>query len=132
MAKVALILLAFLVLGALVVACRRASSGPEVGGIYSTIDDKSSYSIVKVLAHEDGVTHVRLYKQKFQSRPVTVDVATLSLGKIDEPGGFGMGHLPLKDETFRQWQPVLITKSVVTPDELEGYKAWKAAGGGAF
>jgi hypothetical protein len=132
MTKIALILFALFVIGALIMWSRRGSDKPAVGGIYSTTDGKGSYSIVKVLAHGDGVTHIRLYKQKYQSRPATVDVAALSLGKIDEPGGFGIGHLPIRDETFRQWQPVRITTSAVTADELKGYKAWKEAGGAVF
>ena len=52
----------------------------EVGGIYSISDGKGCYRIVKLLAHADGVCHLRIYKQKFSKRPASIDVASLSLG----------------------------------------------------
>jgi hypothetical protein len=75
---------------------------------------------------------VRVYKQKFSARPTTVDVTSLSLGKPGDPDGFGMGHIPLREAAFLEWQPVLITELKVTPEELEGYKIWKESGGGVF
>ena len=114
------------------VACRKSSATFEVGGIYSTDDGKGRYGVVKLLAHADGICHVRVYKQKFSAQPATIDVASLSLGKPGDPDGFGMGHIPLREAGFLEWQPVLITKTTVTPDELEGYKIWKESGGGVF
>ena len=34
------------------------------------------------------------YKNRFKDRPER-DKRELSLGKVDDPDGFGMGHLPL-------------------------------------
>lgn len=113
-------------------ACRKASDALEVGGIYSTDDGKGRYGIVKLLAYGDGICHLRLYKQKYSVRPTTIDVASLSLGKVGDPEGFGMGHMPLREAGFRAWRPVLITKTTVTSDELEGYDIWKENGGGVF
>jgi len=87
---------------------------------------------VKLLARDEGICHVRVYKQKFGSRPERVDPSKLSLGTIHDKDGFGMGHLPLSDEAFRAWQPVLISKTLVTSEELEGYRMWKEASGGVF
>jgi hypothetical protein len=114
------------------VACRKASASLQVGGIYSTADGKGGYGVVKLLAYGDGICHVRIYKQKFTTRPTTVDVGSLSLGKPGDPDGFGMGHIPVREAGFLEWQPVLITNTTVTPDELEGYKIWKESGGGVF
>jgi hypothetical protein len=114
------------------VACRRSAASLQVGGVYSTADGKGGYGVVKLLAHENGLCHVRVYKQKFQARPATVDVDSLTLGKPGDPGGFGMGHIPMREAGFLGWQPVLIIKTAVTPDELEGYKIWKESGGGVF
>lgn len=61
-----------------------------------------------------------------------VDVRTLALGSIDDPDGFGMGHLPLTKRTFDSWEPVLISRTSVSADELEGYEEWKKAKGGPF
>jgi hypothetical protein len=114
------------------VACRKPSATLEVDGIYSTDDGKGGYGVVKLLLHADGICHVRVYKQKFSARPATIDVANLSLGKPGDPDGFGMGHIPLREAGFLEWQPVLITTTTVTPEELEGHKIWKQSGGGVF
>ena len=120
-----------LALVGLVSSCRRS---PElvVGGLYSIVDDGERFGVAKLLARDDGVCHVRVYKQKFTSRPEKVVLSQLSLGTIHDKDGFGMGHLPLREESFREWQPVFILKSPVTSEELEGYRMWKEAGGGVF
>ncbi len=132
MSKLVITALILVAVAVVFVACRKASASLQVGGIYSTADGKSGYGVVKLLAHGDGICHVRVYKQKFTTRPTTVDVGSLSLGKPGDPDGFGMGHIPMREAGFLEWQPVLITTSTVTPDELEGYKIWKESGGGVF
>jgi len=112
-------------------SCSR-SAELVVGGIYSISDDDGRFGIAKLLARDEGICHVRLYKQKFPSRPEKVDPLDLSLGSIYDQDGFGMGHLPLQDDAFRAWQPVLILKTPVTFEELDGYRMWKEAGGGVF
>ena len=108
----------------------KASASLQVGGIYSTTDGEGDFGVVKLLAHEDGRCHVRIYKQKFSTRPTTVDVGSLSLGKRGDRDS----HYPMVEAGFFEWQPVLITTATVTPDELEGYMSWKqsisATGGG--
>jgi hypothetical protein len=114
----------------LALSCRR-SPDLVVGGIYSIADD-GRFGVAKLLARDEGICHVRVYKQKFASRPEGVDPSKLSLGTVHDKDGFGMGHLPLGDASFQAWQPVLILKTQVTPEELEGYRMWKDAGGGVF
>ena len=132
MTKFIIIALVVASLVAVLVACRKSSAKLEAGGIYSINNGDGHFGVAKLLAYGDGICHVRIYAQKFESRPTTIDVSTLSLGKIDDPNGGGLGHLPLREAGFLQWQPMLITKTAVTPDELDGYKMWKEAGGGAF
>lgn len=91
-----------------------------------------SFGVAKVLAIDGGAVHVRLYKNRFPSRPKEVDPSTLSLGSIDEAGGGGIGHLPLSPEGFAAWRPVFIMQSSVSEEELEGYKLWKESGGGVW
>jgi len=121
----------FLVFASLSVACGMKNSELKVGGLYS-ISDEGGFRVAKVLALEEGAVHVRIYKNKFRSRPQTVDPSSLSLGSIDDEGGFGMGHLPLSRQSFMNSQPVFIQQSSVTEEELEGYKMWKEAGGGVW
>ena len=122
-----------LIAGSIVlVACSKATAPLQVGGVYSTVNGDGGYGVVKLLAYADGICHVRIYKNKFPTRPTTVDFGSLSLGKPGDPEGFGLGHLPIRESGFLEWQPVLITTATVTPDELEGYKMWKESGGQAF
>jgi hypothetical protein len=97
----------------------------EVGGLYSIENGDEGYRIAKLLAYGDGTYHVRVYAQKFPSRPSTVDPSTLSIERYDFPGGGGFGHLPLGESGFLYWKRVLIMKTTVKPDELVGYNMWK-------
>jgi hypothetical protein len=111
--------------------CHR-STELVVGGVYSVTDEDGGYRIAKLLVHDGGVCHIRLYKQTFSTRPSKVDPQTLSLGTPDDADGFGMGHLPLREASFHAWDPVLISTVPVRQDELDGYKMWKESGGGVF
>ncbi len=70
-----------------------------VGDVCS-IKSGDRFSVAKILAMSGGVVHVRLYKEKFAVRPQSVEMGALSPGSIDNPDGFGVGHLPLSRGTF--------------------------------
>ena len=95
-----------------------------VGGLYSVESGDGRFGVVKVLALEPGIVHARLYAGKFESRPVNIDPITLSLGSILDDD-FGIGHTPLALEGFMKWQPMLLMRTSVTEEELEGYKIWR-------
>jgi hypothetical protein len=44
-------------------------------------------------------------QRKFAIRPQSVEMGALSLGSINDPDGFGVGHLPLSRGTFGSWAP---------------------------
>ncbi len=75
---------------------------------------------------------VHLSKNKFSSRPQTVESDTLSLGGISSGEDFGIGHMPLSKEGFASWQPVFISQFPATEEELVGYNMWKEEGGGGI
>ena len=129
MKRIGVLLLVLVAAG--IQGCHR-SAELVVGGVYSVMDEGGRYRIAKLLVHDGGVCHIRLYKQTFSTRPQEVDPQTLSLGKPDDADGFGMGHLPLREASFLAWDPVLISTISVMPDELDGYKIWKESGGGVF
>jgi hypothetical protein len=112
-------------------AHRAANSRYASGDIYSVVS-QDGFSIAKVLAVDPTVIHVRIYKQHYSTRPQHLDLASLTLGTIDDPDGFGVGHVPLKKETFSPWDPVLITHAPVSTEELAGYEAWKESKGGVW
>ena len=111
---------------------RDAQSELFEGGYYSIIDG-GVFSIAKVLKLEPGIVHVRIYKEHFPQRPRAIDPESLTLGTIYDKDGFGMGHLPLRLETFTERLPIFLTFSAVKPEELEGYSLWKeSADGGVW
>jgi hypothetical protein len=116
---------------------------PRVGGLYShAVDDSArTYSVLKVLAVDEGAVHIRAYSNRFDSRPASIrpeDLFILRLmrqpdGSWGPPDGpLGVGHLPLSRRQFDAWQPELIGIQPVGADELDGYNAWREAGGGVW
>jgi hypothetical protein len=74
--------------------------------------------------------HVRVWKERFHSRPTRIDMAALTLGTVHDEEGFGFGHLPLSKSAFGAWQPERFGHESVAQDELDGYREWQEAGGG--
>jgi hypothetical protein len=103
--------------------CSTATFKP--GDIYSIDDGEGKIGIVKVLVVEPSVIHLRIYKNKFNSRPKIVETTELSLGRFGDEGGFGIGHIPLDIDGFKDWRPELLTNQELTASELEGYNIWK-------
>ena len=115
-----------------IAACLSSKNGPLIGGIYTIDNGDGTFGVVKVLVVDPDLVHVAVYKNKWQTRPTSVESSSLSVGSITDKDGFGMEHLPLSRETFEKWKPVLVTKQAVTNDELDGYNEWKKDGGGRF
>jgi hypothetical protein len=115
----------------LVLACGSSTADPVAGDLYSVETGDGTFSIVKVLAAGDGLVHLRLYKHRFATRPPRVDPGELSLGSIQDPDGFGIGHLPISLSEFRAWDPEFLTSEPVTEEELEGYRFWQEQVGGS-
>ena len=112
---------------------RRLLAQPiRVGTLYSVVGGKGYFQVVKVLAVDSGGVHVRLYKNRFGTRPKIVDFATLTLGSIHDPDGCGLGHVPLTATVFQAWNPEVLAESPVAEAELDGYREWESAKGGYF
>jgi|SRR4051812_44912945 hypothetical protein len=131
-----------LMIGMLVIAtvsgCSKEQTTPgmsesiQVGGLYAMRDKDGTWRVMKVLAVDESAVHLRSYANKFREQPRDVDPATLTLGRLGDPGGFGIGHFPLAKEGFFKDKPVLVKVVPVKEDELEGYKLYLEAmnGGG--
>src|SRR5439155_20052955 len=110
--------------------CSREGSAPvakddmsiKVGGLYATQDKDGSWRVMKVLAVDEFAVHLRSYANKFPEQPKDIDPAKLTLGSINDPGGFGIGHVPLAKEGFFKDNPVLVKVAPVKEEELEGDK----------
>ena len=96
----------------------------EVGGLYATQDEDGTWRVMKVLALDEAAVHLRSYANKFREQPKDVDPAVLTLGGLNDPAGFGIGHFPLAKEGFFKDKPVLIKVVPVKEEELEGYKLY--------
>ena len=103
-----------------------------VAGELCSIQSGDHFSVAKILATGPGVVHVRPYREKFRERPRSVATDALSLGTIDNPDGFGVGHLPLSRGTFGSWLPVRFQTDPVTDDELIWVAEWEKSGGGVW
>jgi hypothetical protein len=105
---------------------------PAPGDICSVLSGSRSYAIAKVIAVEGEIVHVRTYREKFLARPAAIEASALTLGRVGDPEGFGMGHLPLSRDTFARWEPHRIKSEPVIDEELEGYRAWRSESGGIW
>ena len=99
----------------------------QIGGLYAVPDGDRSWRVMKVLAIDERAVHLRSYANKFRERPKDVDPGTLTLGGLNDPAGFGIGHFPLAKEGFVKSKPVLIKVVPVKDDELDGYKLYLEA-----
>src|SRR5947207_9603396 len=74
----------------------------KVGGIYSVENDNGRFGVVKILALEPSIVHIRIYTNSFATRPERIDPSTLYLGSILDDDEFGIGHVPLSRNGFVQ------------------------------
>ena len=105
----------------------QASKPIQVGGLYASQDKDGTWRIVKVLAVDDEAVHLRIYANKFREQPTDVDPATLKLGSLNDPSGFGIGHVPIAKEGFNGQTRILLKVVPVKEDELEGYRLYLEA-----
>jgi hypothetical protein len=97
----------------------------RAGDLCSVVDN-DMFRVAKVLRADANAVHVRLYAERFLTRPVAVRPGELTLGSVDEQE-FGIGHLPLAWAEFDRWEPDVFAHEPVEPDELEGYELWAEA-----
>lgn len=130
--KVKLLLIVFMGLLSFLTGCSRAKL--VEGGLYATPGEKGGYSVFKILKLDDRGVHVRLFSNHFSARPKIVDESTLYLAGMDRKSGesLGMGHAPISNRSFADWQVTFVQQSTVKEEELAGYKMWLEANGGYF
>lgn len=111
-------------------------SRPEIvtGGLYSARASQNKWGIIKVIGHDSNAVSVRIYSNKFTSRPADINPSELFIAGIKDPSGHepGIGHLPVTAEVFYSWAPKLIRTSEIAEDELSSYNEFKNAGGMPF
>jgi hypothetical protein len=62
---------------------------------------------------------VRLYRNKWDDRPTSVDYANLTVGTVGDSAGFGVGCMPLGISRYPEVVPEYLTSIGLTPEERE-------------
>jgi hypothetical protein len=109
----------------IIYSCYNQEKKLKAGAICTVEDGDGKFGVVKILVLDDEIAHIRIYKNEYNQRPISIDLKTLSLGSINDKDGFGVGHTPLDRKGFENWKPVVITYEEVNKEELEGYEIWK-------
>jgi hypothetical protein len=106
----------------------------QEGGVYSVKEEDGTYGAIKILKIDDQGVHIRQYSNQFLERPASVDSSTLYMAGIHRKPNekLGLGHTPISNESFANWQIQLIHVEPTTDEELEGYEYWKEENGGYF
>jgi len=93
-----------------------APSGPlQIGATYCLNDGEGGFRAAKVLAVEDEVVFVRLFGDRWTTRP--------SLSEVRKPSR--SASVAFSDESFAGMKPIHLENGSVSADELESYEAWK-------
>lgn len=99
-------------------------SAPVVGGLYGARAPDGLFRVVKVLAVDESAVHLRMYAERFAELPSKISSSDLSLGSINGPGDFGIGHFPVSRAGFPNDGRTLIAIEAVLYEELDGYRIW--------
>ena len=93
------------------------------GGLYASRQTDGSFRIVKVLVADEHAVHLRMYAERYEEMPTSIQSSLLSLGSIFG-GTIGIGHYPIARNGFFASEKLHLATEVVTEDELEGYRIW--------
>ncbi|MES2773285.1 MAG: hypothetical protein V4722_03825 [Bacteroidota bacterium] len=119
-------LLAMLIL--VIAACTSIRKRPalKTGDICTIEESNGWFGVVKVLKIDTDRIHVKMYQDKFYSRPEMIDPASLSMGDIAyDESGITMAHLPYQKPEFNALKPEVEANEIVQPEELDAYRVWK-------
>ena len=112
-----------LIIVATIAACTKSQDSIVVGGLYASKGDDGIFRVSKVLAVDETAVHVRIYRNRFPSLPQNLDSSVLSLGKLGDAEGFGVGHAPIAKDGWLA-KHVFLKKEPVREEELDGYKIY--------
>ncbi len=100
---------------------------PLLTGDICTIDEgNGTFGVVKILLMESDRVHVKMYSNKFYTRPEMIDPTSLSMGEFDEVEiATGIPHLPYEKLDFNSLKPEVEANEIVLPEELAAYWVWK-------
>ncbi len=80
------------------------------GGIYSIKNNKGQYGMMKLLKIDDQILHCLIYRQLFEKRPQTIDIAVLKRSPR---------YRRIPRNSIGNWFATLMGKGRVLESELE-------------
>jgi len=95
--------------------------------------DDSEFAILKVLAVDRPLIHIRLFAGTYKTRPSDVALEELSMGDmtapISKPDARGVPHEAVREKDFLHWKPVLVGHAELSADEQSTLNAWRTENG---
>ena len=91
----------------------------RAGAICTVTKGDGMFGAIKILMVTNLFLDVTLYKNKYNKRPATIDLATLTIGTVHDTDGFGIGKVSLSPEGFMNWEPVVVGFLPLTAEEEE-------------
>ena len=111
-----------------IAACTSIRKRPSLktGDICTVQEGNGWFGVVKVLLIDADRIHVKMYQNKFDTRPEMIDPASLFMGAVQhDENGITLAHLPYQKSEFNAMKPEIEAYELVTPEELEVYRIWK-------
>ena len=104
------------------------------GGLYSFRAENGVFRVLKILKVDHIGVHVRSYSNRYDQAPSKIDESSLYMVGLDRrpEEALGAGHLPIPRLSFATWGARFVQQSIVTEDELDGYRMWREDEGGYF
>jgi hypothetical protein len=94
----------FILVIVIIYSCNNQEKKLKAGAICTVDDGDGKFGVVKILVIDNEIAHIRIYKNKYNQRPVSIHLKTLSMGSIYDKDGFGIGHTPLDRKGFENWR----------------------------
>lgn len=95
------------------------------GDVCSIENDSASFGVMKILAIEDSVFHIKIYRNKYPQRPEQTEISELTIEPDTANLNFGIPHLALTKNSFSKWKPKFIRNENVTEEEVTFLNIWK-------
>jgi hypothetical protein len=91
------------------------SGPPQTGALYSLNDGEGGFRVGKVVAAEEEVIFIRLFSDRWTSRPSLDKARTATLAS----------PLAFSAQNFAGMRPMHLETGSVSPEELDAYETWK-------
>ena len=91
--------------------------GFRAGTVCTVASGDGRFGAIKILCVTSATVDVAIFKNKYTERPAVLDISELSLGKVTDTDGFGIGLVTLARDGFLHWEPVVAGFEELTKEE---------------